>query len=1115
MGKHIFKARLCRKGISKTMKRKFNFSGIRFKTTLYTIIPVFVSITLIGAVLLNSLFESQHNVAKAKLGQISQQHSDKMHTLFNNASNYLEVSQIVLKKMVGNESREFMQEAMLELFNKYEKISGTSIYFEPNMFDGKDEEYKGTHYGTALSGRICFYFYREGDRILFLPEADEDDLEFTMEHYTRTKETLSPTFTKSDFYKVGGIEVPMYVITYPLFGDDGEFIGAITADVYFEDIYEQMSRDKIYETGYMVIEDDDGYILYSPRREDIGKLRHEVGFTSEPLDHTQDFAVFTHMSEFSNTHVLVASAAVNYHELGMRFFVSVAAPISEIDADGGRLLIIMFAFSLAVLVLFVLFLYSLIGKIMKPVEEFTDSAQKIAQGDYKTRITGDYKAEFGVLKDTVNRMAASIDDYTEQAKDSLGVLSGILNGIDAFIYVTDPFTSKVLFANERIREHFGVKTDGIGEYCYKLFTNSEERCTGCQRSRLADNPNEVMVWEDYNGFTDRHYRNSDCYIKWTGGITAHLRQAVDITDIKKMNEEKICAQHEAIELAVKKEQAEASTRVKSMFLANMSHEIRTPMNSIIGFSDLALDDNISPKTRDYLEKINENGRWLLTIINDILDISKIESGRLELEHVPFDLHVVFSQVRATIIPQAEQKGLSIYCYAEPSINRRLSGDPVRLKQILLNLTSNAIKFTSTGTIKFMASIKNVTADTIEMHFEVKDSGIGMTNEQVIRIFDPFMQADSSITRRYGGTGLGLAITKNLIELMGGEMKVESAPGVGSMFSFDIVFDTIEAVAGEELVQTEFDSLKKPEFKGEVLVCEDNHMNQQVISEHLSRVGIKAVIADNGAIGVNLAEQRKLNGEKQFDLIFMDIHMPVMDGLEAAARITAFEPTIPIVALTANIMTNELELYKKSGMNGYLGKPFAANELWQCLMKHLKVVNLTTMKKGAQNVDDEALLKELRKNFVKSNQDTFEKINQALSDNDIKTAHRIAHTLKGNAGQINEKELQAAAAAVETALADEKKHLTDGHMFTLQSELNIVLSRLEPYLEKAVSASALDENTARELLTKLEGLLASSSSECIDMVDEIRRIPGSDKLAQQIEDFDFEGAMETLEKLKNG
>ena len=384
--------------------------------------------------------------------------------------------------------------------------------------------------------------------------------------------------------------------------------------------------------------------------------------------------------------------------------------------------------------------------------------------------------------------------------------------------------------------------------------------------------------------------------------------------------------------------AERASKIKSTFLANMSHEIRTPMNSIVGFSELALDGKTSPKTRDYLGKIIENADGLLQIISDVLDFSKVEAGRMELENIPFDLHELFISCRMIIMPKAEEKGIKLHFYAEPSIEKKLLGDPTRLRQVLLNLLSNAVKFTHTGIVKLKAAVTGLSNDNIKLYFEVKDSGIGMTAEQIEKIFEPFAQAEAGTTRKYGGTGLGLTITKKILEIMGGTLSVESTLGVGSKFSFDLELKTTDAPQEKynkhKVVHSGFE---KPTFDAEVLLCEDNVMNQEVIREHLTRVGIKTVLAENGKIGVDIVQSRKEKKEKQFDLIFMDIHMPVMDGIEAAEKILALDTGVPIVALTANIMSTDMEIYMASGMKDCVGKPFTSQELWHCLTKYLKPI----------------------------------------------------------------------------------------------------------------------------------------------------------------------------------
>ena len=584
------------------------------------------------------------------------------------------------------------------------------------------------------------------------------------------------------------------------------------------------------------------------------------------------------------------------------------------------------------------------------------------------------------------------------------------------------------------------------------------------------------------------------------------------------------------------EEAEAANRAKSAFLANMSHEIRTPMNSIVGFSELALDGEPSRRTRDYLTKIQANAEWLLQIINDILDISKIESGRMDMEKIPFDLHELFASCKTLIMPKGIEKGIQMYFYAEPSIGKKPLGDPTRLRQVLVNLLSNAVKFTNVGMVKLQANVKEKTENTVTIHFEIKDTGIGMTREQQEKIFEPFIQAESGTTRKYGGTGLGLPITKNIVEMMGGKLMVESTPGVGSKFSFELIFDTVDAAddKGSDKKIT-LDEIEKPVFKGEVLLCEDNAMNQQVICEHLARVGLRTVVAWNGRIGVDMVRGRMLSGEKQFDLILMDMHMPVMDGLEAASRIIGYNANIPLIAMTANIMSNDREIYRISGMSDCIGKPFTSQELWRCLLKYLKPLNQggqDALQKDLKSAADSQLEKDrefqksLKKHFARNNQNKFEEIAKALEVNDVQLAHRLAHTLKSNAGQINEFRLQTAAADVERRLSDGTNNVLEEQLNFLETELNVVLGELSYLLQEQAEnregsgiEAVIESGEKNELFAKLEPLLKSGNPECINFVYDLRAIPEQKELIQQLvkqmEDFEFEQAYLTLAEFKKG
>jgi CheY-like chemotaxis protein len=313
----------------------------------------------------------------------------------------------------------------------------------------------------------------------------------------------------------------------------------------------------------------------------------------------------------------------------------------------------------------------------------------------------------------------------------------------------------------------------------------------------------------------------------------------------------------------------------------------------------------------------------------------------------------------------------------------------------------------------------------------------MSPEHLEKISQPFMQADTGTTRKYGGTGLGLAISRNFIEIMGGKLKVESMLDVGSKFSFELTFDTVEL--DEEDSETSGDGvIEKPQFNGEILVCEDNRMNQQVLCEHLERIGLKTDIAEDGKESVNMVKNRHNKGERPYDLIFMDINMPVMDGIEATARINELNTGTPIIAMTANVMAHDREIYLKSGMQGYIGKPFRVQELWSCLVKYISPEKWDSINEAEQRRHTEEHKLSNMIAFVKGNRDKFGEITDAINTGAVILANRLAHTLKSNAGYLGKEKLQKAAENVERLLRNGKNQVTAEHLSILETELTSVL-----------------------------------------------------------------------------
>jgi signal transduction histidine kinase/CheY-like chemotaxis protein/HAMP domain-containing protein/HPt (histidine-containing phosphotransfer) domain-containing protein len=719
---------------------------------------------------------------------------------------------------------------------------------------------------------------------------------------------------------------------------------------------------------------------------------------------------------------------------------------AETSANSHRSIVVLIDMAAALVILSGLILFFLSRTIKKPIIRMENAMREISKGNLSYPIRSNYNDEMGVF---ANQIGDMVDNISEMNKTMT-----VMANLDSMVIVTD-LDHNLKYVNQSCADAFGLDVHSCkGKKCYKVLRNFDEPCTICQMDQLLPQK-DTFPSRDYEFLYDERlggwFGGKSAIIRWVDGSMVYLQSIKNETEKRKNQEQ----------LREAKKEVEEALAARSAFFANMSHEIRTPMNAVLGMSELLLKEDLNKKQFKYAKDIKMSASALLNIINDILDVSKLQAGKLKLIPVHYDFGAMIDNIHsiAHFLAEDSHKNISFKLSMQKQEPVCLYGDDMRLRQVLLNLLSNAIKFTENGYVQLAINF----TDT-EIQITVSDSGMGIPAESLPTLFDAFEQVDLVKNRNKKGTGLGLTISKAIVEMMGGHITVKSEYGKGTSFYVEIPKVSGDVALVEHIDNKEA-ALCAPDAK--ILVVDDNEINLHVASGILQFFSITADTAESGKEAIDMVQQ------KHYDLVFMDHRMPELSGIETTKLIREMGINIPIIALTASVALGAKDMMLEAGMNDYLWKPIEKNELVRVLKKWIpgeKLLDKQPETPAPDETDEYEYNGELWRRLeyiegldlstgldrVNGQRDVYEKslelamreiekndknLNTFLAANDMNQFNIAVHGMKGSLANIGAMELSAKAFALEKASNTDDKDFCAANLPPFLEELNKLRDKL--------------------------------------------------------------------------